>query len=208
MKISEYLQCEESSPCDDVEVMNPVLPDIEVDKEKIQVVMITEAPPRNIDDYFYSGPESFFFKTVSQAFKDAGKEVASMEDLLDLGIYLTTAIKCPKARLGVSTQTTKNCLKILKKEIDLFPRVKVYMLMGDVAIKAFNYIAKAESGQRVIPNISTYKIRQDEYFYQGKRVFPSYVITGGNFLIEKSKRKMVADDLRRMFDTVRVDGKN
>lgn len=204
MDISKCLQCQESSPCDDIEVMFPVLPNIEVDEGKIQVVMITEAPPKNTDDYFYSGPKSFFFRTVSQAFKDAGKEVASMEDLLDMGIYLTTAIKCPKAGLSVSTQTTKKCLKILEKEIKLFPMAKVYMLMGDVAIKAFNYIAKAETGKRVIPNISTYKIRQGEYFYQGKRVFPSYVITGGNFLIEKSKREMVADDLRRMFAIVDV----
>jgi hypothetical protein len=37
------------------------------------------------------------------------------------------------------------------------------MLMGDVAIKAVNQIAKRAGEDRVIPAGSTYKIRKNEY---------------------------------------------
>jgi uracil-DNA glycosylase len=67
--------------------------------------------------------------------------------------------------------------------------------MGDVAIKAFNYISKRQIGKNTIPAGSTYKIRKNEFYYQGKRVFPSYMQTGQNYLIEKSKREMIAEDL-------------
>ncbi|WP_269852103.1 hypothetical protein [Methanosarcina horonobensis] len=69
------------------------------------------------------------------------------------------------------------------------------MLMGDVAIKAFNYISKRLTGKNTTPSGSTYKIRKGQFFYNEKRVFPSYVQTGQNYLIEKSKRTMIAEDL-------------
>jgi uracil-DNA glycosylase len=83
----------------------------------------------------------------------------------------------------------------LEKEISLFPNVKVYLLMGDVAIKAFNSIAKRKGEGRVIPPGSTYKLRGNEYYYQGKRVFPSYLQVGPSFNIEQSKRRMIAEDI-------------
>jgi uracil-DNA glycosylase len=82
------------------------------------------------------------------------------------------------------------------KELSYFNNVKVYMLMGDVAIKAMNYIWKRQRGKRIIPAGSTYKIRQEKFYINDKRVFPSYLQTGGNYLIEKSKRNMIAEDLK------------
>ena len=67
--------------------------------------------------------------------------------------------------------------------------------MGDVAIKALNYIAKRAGEKRVIPTGSTYKLRGEKYFFQSKRVFPSYLQAGPSFFIEKSKRKMIAEDI-------------
>ena len=69
------------------------------------------------------------------------------------------------------------------------------MLMGDVAITAMNYISKRQGTGRVIPAGSTYKIRGEEYFYQGSRAFPSYVQAGPSFTIEKSKRRMIGEDI-------------
>jgi uracil-DNA glycosylase len=69
------------------------------------------------------------------------------------------------------------------------------LLMGDVAIKAINTIAERTREGRVIPAGSTYKIRGREYFFQGKRAFPSYLQAGPSFFIEKSKRKMIAEDI-------------
>ena len=37
-----------------------------------------------------------------------------------------------------------------------------------------------------------------EFWCCGMRVFPSYIMTGKNILIEKSKFQMAADDIRRM----------
>ena len=64
-----------------------------------------------------------------------------------------------------------------------------------VAIRAINYIARRSGEPRVIPAGSTYKIRNREYFFKGKRVFPSYLQAGPSFFIEKSKRRMIAEDI-------------
>jgi hypothetical protein len=36
-----------------------------------------------------------------QAFNDAGASVSSIQDILDLGVYLTTAVKCGKVGYGI-----------------------------------------------------------------------------------------------------------
>jgi uracil-DNA glycosylase len=73
--------------------------------------------------------------------------------------------------------------------------VKAYLLMGDVAIKAVNAIAKRSGEGRAIPAGSTYKIRGQEYFFRGARAFPSYLQAGASFFIEKTKRYMIAEDI-------------
>jgi hypothetical protein len=67
--------------------------------------------------------------------------------------------------------------------------------MGDVAIKAVNYIAKREGKERAIPAGSTYKIRDGVIYFRGKRAFPSYLQVGPSFGIEKSKQRMIAEDI-------------
>ena len=120
----------------------------------------------------------------------------SMQDILDLGVYLTTAVKCAKTGPGLATATIQNCSHLLEKELALFPNVKVYLLMGDVAIQAVNLIAKRNQQPRVIPAGSTYKIRGGEFTFRGARAFPSYVQAGPAFFVEKSKRRMIAEDIR------------
>lgn len=201
---AEYLKCTSSAPCSDMMPGPVICPNVKVDTDKIKVVMISEVPPEKPDDYFYAGPDSFYFQTISQAFQDAGVAVKSMDDLINMGIYITTAVKCPKTDYAVSTDTVKKCAVLLEKEIKLFPNVQVYMLMGDVAIKAMNFIARKNTGKGIIPSgASTYKIRYGEYYYDNKRVFPSYVITGKSFFIEKSKRVMIADDIGRMLKVLK-----
>ena len=56
--------------------------------------------------------------------------------------------------------------------------------------------SELQTGKKVIPAGSTYKIRGEAYYLGDIRVFPSYTPAGKNFLIEKSKRKMVAEDIR------------
>lgn len=194
MHVSNCVGCQRF-PCRDIRHDSYIIPDIDINPEAISIVMITEAAPRNPKDYFYGKQQPLYLQTTVLAFNDAGANVSSIRDILGLGVYLTTAVKCGKTGYGLKASTIKTCSHILEQELALFPNVKVLLLMGDVAIKALNYIAKRCGEARVIPAGSTYKIRSQEYWYQGKRVFPSYLQAGPSFFIEKSKRQMIAEDI-------------
>jgi uracil-DNA glycosylase len=194
MRVSECVKCV-GFPCDDVNHKCYLVPDVEVRPKKISVVMIAEAAPANSGDYYYARGNPLFQQTTVQAFKDAGAHVSSVRDIVDLGVYLTTAVKCGKTGYGIAASTIQECSLILERELALFPNLKVLMLMGDVAIKAVNCIAKRGGEERVIPAGSTYKIRGREYFFRGKRAFPSYLQAGPSFFLERSKRRMIAQDI-------------
>ena len=196
MRPNESVKCTDF-PCQDVNKECYTVPSIEIESGKIKTLMISEAPPQDLDDYFYASKKPFYMQTTAQAFNDAGFKVADMKDVLNLGVYVTTAIKCAKTTYSISSKTIENCsFRILENEINLFPETKNILLMGDTAIKAMNCIAKRNIGKSMIPSGSTYKIRKNEYFYKQIRVFPSYLQTGKSYLIEKSKRKMIAEDIK------------
>jgi uracil-DNA glycosylase len=178
------------------------VPDIDLDPDSIVMTMISEAAPPDPADGYYSPGDPLFLRTTIQAFEDAGVRVSSARDLLDRGIYLTTAVKCGKIGYGVGSATVRECSRILGEEISLFPRLRVLMLMGDVAIKAVNYIAKSIGEDRVVPAGSTYKIRGGEFRFGGIRVFPSYLQAGPSFFIERSKRRMIAEDIAAAMELV------
>ncbi|MFX0117246.1 MAG: uracil-DNA glycosylase family protein [Candidatus Hodarchaeota archaeon] len=201
MNITDLIHCQDF-PCQDINTKAHTIPAIEIDPETIHIFMISEAPPADFQDYFYADGNPFYLQTTLSAFKDAGISVSSIQDIISKGIYLTTAIKCGKMRYSVSAATIKTCSYILETEISFFPNLRCFLLMGDVAIKAFNYIAKRKSGTKAIPSGSTYKIRKNAYYFEDKRVFPSYLQTGKNYLIEKSKRTMIAEDLENAFSFI------
>ena len=120
-----------------------------------------------------------------------------------MGVYITTAIKCPKAALTISKETLDNCSSLLEKEVALFPNIKVFFLGGDVAIKMMNGIWKKQTGKRVAPAGATYKIRHREHYLGNIRIFPSYTPAGKNILIEKGKMGVIAEDLREALKAVR-----
>jgi uracil-DNA glycosylase len=195
MKVSEVVGCLHF-PCADVRHGCYQVPDVEVDPQAVKIILISEAAPADPGDYYYASGDPLFQQTTVQAFRDAGAAVSTIRDILDLGVYLTTAVKCGKTGYGIQTATIQECSLILERELALFPAVRVYLLMGDVAIRALNYIAKRQGLGRVIPAGSTYKIRGREYTYRGVRLFPSYLQAGPSFFIEKSKRQMIAEDIR------------
>jgi hypothetical protein len=202
MRVKDSVRCI-NFPCLDVEKGVYVIPPVEVDPEQIGIVMISEVPPTDRRDYLYSDGNPLQTETTLTAFRDAGVELSSMRELLDFGVYLTTALKCGKTGYGVSAKSIQNCSALLEAELALFQKVDAILLMGDVAIKALNYIAKRQEGKRVIPDGSTYKIRKNVYTYRGKRVFPSYLQAGPAFFIEKSKRRMIEEDIRNALQCVR-----
>lgn len=194
MRADEQIGCK-TFPCADVRHDGYLVPGVDLNPRDISLVLISEAAPPDPADYYYAPGDPLFQQTTVQAFKDAGVDVASVQDILDLGVYLTTAVKCGKTGYGIKAGTIKECSLILERELALFPEVKAFLLMGDVAIKAVNYIAGRSGEGRVIPAGSTYKIRGQEYTFRGRRAFPSYLQAGPSFFIEKSKRRMIAEDI-------------
>jgi uracil-DNA glycosylase len=164
-------------------------------KDVIRLILISEALPQNINDYFDGKGEPAFIKNTNVIFNSFGYDFKTYKDYLDHGIYLTTAIKCIKKDYGVGAETIKNCSVHLEKELDAFKNIKVIMLMGDFAIKSMNYLWKRKFGEKIIPAGSTYKIRHGVYESNGIRFFPSYTQTGDSFGLEKSKVKMIREDV-------------
>ncbi len=186
----------EAFPCDDMATGNYIVPGIRLDPLNVRAVMVSEASPPDVKDYYYAEGDPLFQRTTVQAFRDAGVDAGSIGELLEMGFYFTTAVKCGKTGYGVKSGTVKECSLLLERELDAFPNIKALLLMGDVAIKALNYISKRKTGMNVVPPGSTYKIRGNKYFYGGVRVFPSYLQAGPSFFIEQSKRRMIAEDIR------------
>jgi len=194
MQPSRHIKCE-GFPCVDVRHDLHAVPGIKVRPEAIFMVMISEAAPNAPDDYYYAQGKPLFEQTTVQAFNDAGVEVASIMELVARGIYFTTAVKCGKTGYGIAADTVRTCSLLLEGELALFPKARALMLMGDIAIKSLNCIAQRAGEKRVIPAGSTYKLRNQEYTWRGKRVFPSYLQAGSSFFIERSKRRMIAEDI-------------
>jgi uracil-DNA glycosylase len=201
MRTSDHITCTDL-PCSDIKSHAYIVPAQDIDPEKIRIIMISEATPEDPKDYFYEPGGPGYLQTTLQAFHDAGQAVASMSDILKKGIYLTTAVKCAKTGYSISTETIKKCSYLLEKEIGLFPGTSVFLLMGDVAIRSINYITKRKDGVKAIPDGSTYKIRNNRFFLNDTRFIPSYLQTGGNYLIEKSKRRMIAEDIKQACEDV------
>lgn len=185
------------------DTQNLRLNDVNIEPETIQTIMINEVVPSCPEEDFYGKPDSAYMSTTIPLFRKAGIEVNSIQDILDHGIYITNAVKTPKSEYAVSKESIEDSLPYLEKELALFPNAKVIMLMGDVAKKAFNMICKKATKKNAVPSISTYKLRNTEIFYNGIRIMPSYIMTGQNILIEKSKFEMASKDIETMYRLIK-----
>ena len=179
------------------------LNNIDIDPLTIRAVMINEVVPSDPLQDFYGSSDADYLKTTIPLLQGAGAEVVSIQDILKKGIYITNAVKTPKTDYAIDKSSMENSLPYLEAELSLFPDIKVIMLMGDVAKKAFNMITKKASKKNVIPAVSTYKLRNSEIYYKGIRVMPSYIMTGGNILIEKSKVTMATEDIAIMLEIIK-----
>ena len=185
------------------DTQNLRLNDVNIEPETIWTIMINEVVPSSPEEDFYGKPDSAYMSTTIPLFRKAGIEVNSIQDILDHGIYITNAVKTPKSEYAVSKESIEDSLPYLEKELALFPNAKVIMLMGDVAKKAFNMICKKATKKNAVPSISTYKLRNTEIFYNGIRIMSSYIMTGQNILIEKSKVEMASKDIETMYRLIK-----
>ena len=179
------------------------LNNIDIDPLTIKAIMINEVVPADPLQDFDGAPDADYLKTTIPLLQGAGAKVTSIQDILQKGIYITNAVKTPKADYVIDKRSIENSLPYLEAELSLFPNIKVIMLMGDVAKKAFNMITKKSTKKNAIPAVSTYKLRNSEIYYKGIRVMPSYIMTGGNILIEKSKVTMATEDIATMLEIIK-----
>lgn len=174
-------------------------PDVNLEPSAIRVVMINEAcAPDPKDDFYSTAPCPGQASCVLSLFREAGMEARNTLELLKRGIYLTNVLKTPKEGNSVEPDVVVRQVPVLERELSIFSDLKAVMLMGDVARKAFNLIARARSGKNALPAAPTYKIRNQEWHYGPWRVFPSYIMTGRTLQIERFKRETIADDIGRM----------
>ncbi len=179
------------------------LNNIDISPSAIKAIMINEVVPSDPLQDFYGLPDADYLKTTIPLLQGAGAAVTSIQDILQMGIYITNAVKTPKTEYAIDKSSIESSLPYLEAELSLFPNTKVIMLMGDVAKKAFNMITKKSTKKNVVPAVSTYKLRNSEIYYKGIRVMPSYIMTGGNILIEKSKVAMATEDIAIMLEIIK-----
>lgn len=203
MRVNEAISCM-TFPCQDVEKSCYQVPSIDLKPERIRVVLVSEVAPASPADYYYAAGQPSFQLTTVTAFNDAGIKVSSIMEILQMGVYCTTAVKCGKIGYGVQTHTIKECSRLLERELDFFQHVQAYLLMGDVAIKAFNEISRRSGNGRVVPAGSTYRLRGQDFRFRGVRAYPSYLQVGPSFNIEKSKRRMIAEDIAAALKTAGI----
>jgi uracil-DNA glycosylase len=202
MRVNRCVHCT-AFPCADVDHDRYSIPSRVFQQADIGIVMISEVAAPVASDGYYTKPPGLFAQTTVHAFRDAGADVHTIDDIVGLGVYLTTAVKCAKTSSAVATATIEACSHLLERELALFPNARAYLLMGDVAIRSLNAVARRLGEKPPVPRGSTYKIRKDSFYFQGKRVFPSYLQAGPSFLIERSKRAMIAEDISAALALVR-----
>ena len=179
------------------------LNDVEIDPAAIRAMMINEVVPADPAQDFYGESGEEYLSTAIPLFRQAGLEVHSIQDILGMGVYITNAVKTPKTAYAIEKERIDESLPWLEAELALFPNVQVIMLCGDVAKKMVNTIVRKTARKSVIPSGATYKLRANTYYHGSIRVIPSYIITGGNLLIEKSKVRMITEDIAAMAKIIR-----
>lgn len=177
--------------CRDVRHVGTVSPDLPENRAGIRVIMITAAPcPTETER------SPTYHRDTIDAFRSAGYNVTSLDDINRLGVYVTTAVKCPKIGFGVMQETVEACSFRLEAELDAFPNLRAILLMGNTAIRAINVIAQRKYGAPAVPTGSAYKVKGHEYPFGNISLFPSYPESGRNLSIEGNKQDVIAVDIR------------
>ena len=174
------------------------LNDVDIDPATIHAILVNEIVPENPAQDFYGTSGEQYLSTTIPLFQKADLPVETVDDILRMGVYLTNAVKTPKNSYAVEKTSMEESLPYLEQELALFPNVQVIMLMGDVAKKMVNQIARKTAKRNPIPSGATYKLRAQAFYWGQIRVMPSYIMTGGNILIEKSKVAMATEDIATM----------
>lgn len=187
-------------PCTDVRHAGYIRPAMPTHPDDIRVMMVVAAPPPDRTGSVDPATDPLIRQETLAAFQAAGYDVNTVEDIRSLGVYVTTAVKCPKLGFGLKPQTIANCSHMLETEIGLFPNLRSILLMGNTAIKAINEIATNRDGAAAIPTGSAYKVKSYEYLLGEISLFPSYPESGRNLSVEGTRQEIIAVDIRNALE--------
>lgn len=171
---------------------------IEFDPNLIQTVFVNETVPGEANEDFYGDQEGSYALSIRRLFEGTPNAAFTPTQLLNQGIYFTNVMKNVKLQSIVNREDLLPYVEVLKEELSYFPSCARLFLMGDVAIQAYTMLNRMEGKKRVIPAGSTYKLRKQTYFDGYLQVIPSYIMTGKNLSIEKSKLGMIQEDVERI----------
>lgn len=190
-------------PCLDVRHEANVRPNLPARRDQIHVIMILDAPPADASEATDYDDPMVRAETIA-AFRSAGYDIYTIEDIRRLGVYVTTAVKCPKAGYGLRPDTVANCSRYLEAELEMFPNVRSILLMGNTAIKAINEIAIRRTSEPAIPTGSAYTVKGHEYRLGDISLFPSYPASGKNLSsVDVDLRDVIAVDIRNAIEVAR-----
>lgn len=187
-------------PCPDVCHTGNIRPTLPARRDNIRVIMISAAPSADPAEAIADYDDPLVREETIDAFRAAGFDVASVADIRSLGVYVTTAVKCPKIGFGLKPDTIANCSRLLEVELEMFPNLKSILLMGNSAIKAINEIATRQFGGPAIPTGSAYKVKGHEYRLGEISLFPSYPTSGRNLSVEGDRTEVIAVDIRNAIE--------
>lgn len=77
MIVGNYINCS-GFPCSNIDSGCYIVPGIDIDPDRVSIVMISECAPADSKDYFYHGKGSLFAEITVQAFRGAGADVSSI----------------------------------------------------------------------------------------------------------------------------------
>lgn len=141
MRVSDHVCCD-GLPCGDVHHGRHAIPGLDVDPATVTIVLVSEATAADPADGNEAPGDPLFARTTVEAVRDAGREVATLAEVRALGVHLTTAVKCAKTAYAIDPATVRTCSELLERELALFPRDRSLLLMGDVAVRNPDAIAR------------------------------------------------------------------
>lgn len=187
-------------PCTDVRHAGNVRPEFPARRDLVRVMMVSAAPPTDRTEITKPDNDPLVRQATLDAFQSAGYQVTTVDDIRKLGVYVTTAVKCPKLGFGIKPETIAHCSHMLETEIGMFPNLRSILLMGDTAIKGINEIATRQTGEPAIPTGSAYKVKGHEYHLGEVSLFPSYPASGSSLSVEGNRNEIIAVDIRNAIE--------
>jgi hypothetical protein len=162
--------------------------------------MLTDTLPEEPHEhYIYSDPANVAWQNTRSLFAEAGVTVRSYQDLLDQGVLMDPCLDLIRPGRISPWHIRYGAVRI-SEWLTRLPQLRAIGLMGDVAIRCFNEMARPRwaSARRLLPGDANYRMQGNRFFLGRIEVFPTYLHTSATFPLERAKQKALADDMERL----------